>query len=100
MPQAPLVNATVCLRPDDGEGEVEGDGFVAMMDGVGEVCGAGGGVVEPSPEDLANLIYTSGATRKPKGVGLIHSNTVSNVMGVRGEFIQTTVVIRALSSLL
>ena len=58
VPQAPLVNATVCLRPDDGDGER--DGFVAMLDGVGEVYGAGGGVVEPSPEDLANLIYTSG----------------------------------------
>ena len=55
-------------------------------------------MVEPIPEDLANLIYTSGTTGKPKGVELIHWNTVSNVMGVRGEFIHTTVVTRALSS--
>jgi len=40
-------------------------------------------VVAPAPDDLANLIYTSGTTGKPKGVELIHSNTVSNVYGVR-----------------
>ena len=37
----------------------------------------------PLPEDLANLVYTSGTTGVPKGVELTHSNTVSNIMGVR-----------------
>lgn len=37
----------------------------------------------PQPEDLANLVYTSGTTGVPKGVELTHNNIVSNVMGVR-----------------
>ena len=34
---------------------------------------------EPSPDDLAGLIYPSGTTGRPKGVMLTHANLVANV---------------------
>ena len=65
LPQTPSVKVTLCLDAPNREDYA----FVTCME---------------SPDDLANLIYTSGTTCKPKGVELIYSNTVSNIHGVRG----------------
>ena len=39
---------------------------------------------EPKPEDLAQIVFTSGTTGHPKGVALTHWNILSNLDGVRG----------------
>jgi long-chain acyl-CoA synthetase len=40
-------------------------------------------VIEPSPDDLASLLYTSGTTGMPKGVMLTHMNLASNISAIR-----------------
>ena len=76
IPSTPSVKHSICFDAELGEEYA----FKTHMDQVSFVDDAS--VITPSPEDLANLIYTSGTTGKPKGVELIHSNTVSNVKGV------------------
>jgi long-chain acyl-CoA synthetase len=39
--------------------------------------------VDPSPDDLASLLYTSGTTGMPKGVMLTHLNLASNISAIR-----------------
>jgi len=78
LPQTPSVKATICLKAEAGEPHA----FQTHME-VAAKREPGTDVIAPTPDDLANLIYTSGTTGKPKGVELIHSNTVTNVLGVR-----------------
>jgi long-chain acyl-CoA synthetase len=81
IPQTPHIKATVCLDAPLGEPHA----FATHMEDALENDAVDeSSIIAPSPDDLANLIYTSGTTGKPKGVELIHSNTVSNVHGVRG----------------
>ncbi len=77
IPQTPFVKATICLDAELGAPHA----FATHMEEASKREEAS--VIEPTPDDLANLIYTSGTTGKPKGVELIHSNTISNVHGVR-----------------
>jgi long-chain acyl-CoA synthetase len=41
--------------------------------------------VRIDPEDVASLLYTSGTTKKPKGVLLTHRNFMSNAKALMGE---------------
>lgn len=77
IPQTPSVKATICLDAELGEQYA----FSTLMEAAATKDEAS--VILPTPDDLANLIYTSGTTGKPKGVELIHSNSVSNIDGVR-----------------
>ena len=39
----------------------------------------------PSRDDLAEIIFTSGATAEPKGVRITHANVLANIVPVEGE---------------
>lgn len=84
VPNAPSVQATICLDAEGGEPHA----FRTHMEQASSTCSIkddnSSYIVAPSPDDLANLIYTSGTTGTPKGVELLHSNCASNIHGVRG----------------
>uniref|UniRef100_A0A7S3PYI5 AMP-dependent synthetase/ligase domain-containing protein n=1 Tax=Chaetoceros debilis TaxID=122233 RepID=A0A7S3PYI5_9STRA len=84
LPQTPSVKATICLDADMGKSHAFATLMEAAKKQIEDEGGASSSISEPTPDDLANLIYTSGTTGKPKGVELIHSNTISNVLGIRG----------------
>lgn len=72
LPSTPGVHASLCLDAPMGEPHAFATAMAAASpDKQGSL------VVEPTPEDLANLIYTSGTTGKPKGVELTHNNSLS-----------------------
>ncbi len=39
--------------------------------------------INPHPDDVANIVYTSGTTGDPKGVELTHRNTMATLYGVQ-----------------
>ena len=41
-------------------------------------------IVNPKPEDIAVIMYTSGSTGQPKGVMLTHSNLLSSLLSACG----------------
>ena len=43
---------------------------------------------DPSREDLAEIIFTSGATAEPKGVRITHANVLANIVPVEREVVK------------
>jgi len=76
IPSAPSVKNAVCFDAELGEEYA----FKTHMERANKQEETN--IIKPTPDDLANLIYTSGTTGKPKGVELMHSNTVSNAKGL------------------
>lgn len=68
LPYTPLVQEVICLDAPMGEPHSFQTAMMGHHDvekkGCRKVCDHD--IVEPLPEDLANLIYTSGTTGKPK----------------------------------
>lgn len=79
LPQTPSVKAALCLDASLGEPHA----FATHMEEAAKSSDHDVHIIKPTPDDLANLIYTSGTTGKPKGVELLHSNTVSNTLSIR-----------------
>lgn len=79
LPRTPHVHSALCLDADHG---VE-YAYSTVVERTSKSMPATI-TLPPSPDDLANLLYTSGTTGKPKGVELTHSNFCSNIHGGRG----------------
>jgi len=79
LPQTPSVKAVLCLDATPGQPHA----FATHMQEASQSMNHNVHIIKPKPDDLANLIYTSGTTGKPKGVELMHSNTVSNTLSIR-----------------
>jgi len=79
IPITPSVKSIMCLDAASGEPHA----FSTAMDAAAADDATETAILKPSPDDLANLVYTSGTTGKPKGVELLHSNSATNVLGVR-----------------
>ena len=59
--------------------EADGDDSLASLEKLGEQHPVES--VNPKPDDIASLVYTSGTTGEPKGVLLSHRNFMSNALG-------------------
>ena len=89
VPHVSTLHGSMCLNEHHFEGEAEPSPYsynlaleraeVRMKSTSG---GYNDGIIEPSQEDLADLVYTSGTTGKPKGVELTHRNIASNIHSV------------------
>ena len=79
LPSTPLVKSALCLDAEVGEEHA----FATALERVSGNSSASQ-ILKPTLDDLADLVYTSGTTGKPKGVELTHKNLASNVeSGVR-----------------
>ena len=79
LTQTPHVHSTLCLDAQHGAAYA----YSTAVERVSSKNMLSKITLPPMPEDLANLLYTSGTTGKPKGVELTHSNFCSNIHGGR-----------------
>ncbi|MFO7591181.1 MAG: AMP-binding protein, partial [Acidimicrobiia bacterium] len=84
----PALDRTVVLRGDAPEGTVSLAGYLAAGDDVDEPT-ANARIDAVAPDDLSDLIFTSGTTGRPKGVMTTHGQSVrvyeawTDVVGLR-----------------
>lgn len=71
LPDNPWVMSFDALRALSSRSAAEADAFAAER------------AAATSPDDLATLVYTSGTTGQPKGVELLHSTLMAQIIGVR-----------------
>lgn len=73
-----------------GEASYDGLSFAVSVDDVWNAAAAGTGAVPRAPEnlhdELAIVLYTSGTTGNPKGVGLTHGNILANGWSMAQNF--------------
>eukprot|EP00529_Nitzschia_sp_RCC80_P017867 CAMPEP_0113495474 /NCGR_PEP_ID=MMETSP0014_2-20120614/29629_1 /TAXON_ID=2857 /ORGANISM="Nitzschia sp." /LENGTH=843 /DNA_ID=CAMNT_0000389375 /DNA_START=149 /DNA_END=2681 /DNA_ORIENTATION=- /assembly_acc=CAM_ASM_000159 len=79
LTQTPHVHSALCLDAEHGAAYA----YSTAVERVSSKSMLSKITLPPMPEDLANLLYTSGTTGKPKGVELTHSNFCSNIHGGR-----------------
>lgn len=84
-----IVGARVVLVGEDVEAPAWPEGLEAwpLEELLKDVPGAAdaGAPVQVGPDDLAEIIFTSGATAEPKGVLITHRNVLANVRPIEGE---------------
>ena len=95
---APLVVAGAGLRPPPLDGvatwaldDLLADGAAGFRPPASPAPGVPGGAAEPDAadrpgrDDLAEIIFTSGATAEPRGVRITHANVLANIVPVERE---------------
>ena len=78
---APIVVAGGDLRPPP----LDGVAIWALDELLGDTAALPPAADRPGRDDLAEIIFTSGATAEPKGVRITHANVLANILPVERE---------------